>query len=208
MGSMTPTVLLVPVKAWPRAKTRLRVPGLASPSLAAAFAGDALDAALAARSVCEVVVVTDAPDFRPGGATVLPDQGGGDLNAALRSAAEEVRRRRPDVALAAMCADLPCLRAEDLDAALRAAAGGRAFVADADGTGTTLLVGAAGGSLEPHFGPGSADRHRASGATEITAALVRLRRDVDTDADLAAALRLGVGPHTRSALTVAQTAGD
>lgn len=205
MGPMTPTVLLVPVKAWPRAKTRLRVAGVQSPALAAGFAADALAAAVRARCVAEVVVVTDVPDLRPAGVTVLGDRGAGDLNAALRAAAEEVRRRRRDAVVAAMCADLPCLRAADLDDALAEAAGRRAFVADADGTGTTLLVAAPGAVLDPHFGRDSAGAHRASGAVEITAPLATLRRDVDTDADLHEALVLGVGPSTRSALAAAST---
>ncbi|MGN6780834.1 MAG: 2-phospho-L-lactate guanylyltransferase [Marmoricola sp.] len=200
---MTSTVLLVPVKAWPRAKTRLRVAGVRSPALAASFAADALAAAVEARRVAEVVVVTDVPDLRPAGVTVLGDRGRGDLNAALRAAAEEVRRRRPDAAVAAMCADLPCLRAEDLDDALTEATGRRAFVADADGTGTTLLVAAPGDVLDPHFGRHSALAHRASGAVEISAPLATLRRDVDTDTDLHQALVLGVGPSTRSALAAA-----
>lgn len=207
MAAMTPTVLLVPVKAWPRAKTRLRVAGVQSPALAAGFAADALAAATRARSIVEVVVVTDAADLRPAGARVVADRGEGDLNAALRSAADEVRRLRPDAAVAAMCADLPCLREADLDEALAEAAGRRAFVADAEGTGTTFLVAGAGQALDPRFGPGSAEGHRSSGAVEITAPLVTLRRDVDTDTDLRAALHLGVGPHTRSAIDGAGSAG-
>ena len=43
----------------------------------------------------------------------------------------------------------------------------RAFTADAEGTGTTFLLAAAGTALEPRFGGGSAERHRASGAVPL-----------------------------------------
>ena len=59
---------------------------------------------------------------------------------------------------------------------------------------------ASGAALEPRFGGGSAARHRASGAVPLDGAWPSLRRDVDTAADLAAALHLGVGAHTRAAL--------
>jgi 2-phospho-L-lactate guanylyltransferase len=193
-------VLIVPVKAWPRAKSRLDVPGVAVPELAAAFAADALHAALRARHVAEVVVVTDAEDFAFEGVHVVADRGNGDLNAALRAAADDVLRRSPGVSIAAMCADLPCLLTSDLDTALEQAAGRRAYVADVEGTGTTLLVAPAGAALDPRFGAGSAVRHGASGAVPIDAEVPTLRRDVDTDVDLAAAVALGPGHRTRAVL--------
>lgn len=200
---MTPFVLLVPVKAWPRAKSRLEVPGVAVPELAAAFAADALHSARLARQVREVVVVTDSDAFTADGVTVVADRGSGDLNAALRAAVEDVAARHGgDVSVAAMCADLPCLLTADLDAALEQAHahGGRAYVADAEGTGTTLLAAPAGIALDPRFGVGSAASHGASGAAAIDLAVPTLRRDVDTRVDLASAVTLGVGPHTRAVL--------
>jgi 2-phospho-L-lactate guanylyltransferase len=97
-----------------------------------------------------------------------------------------------------MLADLPCLRTPDLETALSQAAaqGRRAFVADAAGTGTTLLAAPAGVELDPRFGPGSAAAHAASGAHAITGPLASLRLDVDTTDDLDRALRLGAGPET------------
>ncbi|MGN6252230.1 MAG: 2-phospho-L-lactate guanylyltransferase [Marmoricola sp.] len=204
---MPRTVLLVPVKAWPRAKSRLRVEGVEASALAAAFAADALAAALAATEVSEVVVVTDAEAFSVEGVRVLADRGDGDLNRALSIAAEEIVAHRPGRAVAAMCADLPCLRSEDLDAAVAGAAGRRAFLADADGTGTTLLMAAPHTPLDPRFGVGSAARHRASGALALDLPLASLRRDVDTDGDLAAALTLGVGPRTAAVLDAAAVGG-
>jgi len=60
-----------------------------------------------------------------------------------------------------------------------------------------LLTGV-GTELSPRFGPGSAQAHRASGAVELTGAWPGLVRDVDTEADLRAALALGAGPRTRA----------
>jgi 2-phospho-L-lactate guanylyltransferase len=50
--------------------------------------------------------------------------------------------------------------------------------------------------LDPRFGPGSAAAHAASGARPLHGDWPTLRRDVDTDADLADAARLGLGPRT------------
>jgi 2-phospho-L-lactate/phosphoenolpyruvate guanylyltransferase len=53
-----------------------------------------------------------------------------------------------------------------------------------------------GGDLDPHFGPGSAVAHAASGARPLDGDWPSLRRDVDTPADLTAAARLGLGPRS------------
>jgi 2-phospho-L-lactate guanylyltransferase len=99
---------------------------------------------------------------------------------------------------AALTADLPALRPIELAAALRAAAQrpGRSFVADAPGSGTVLLAASPGMLLEPRFGPGSAAAHAASGARRLAGRWPTVRRDVDTPADLAAAVELGVGRYT------------
>ena len=59
-----------------------------------------------------------------------------------------------------------------------------------------LLAAPAGVLLDPRFGGDSAAAHAASGAVALTGAWPSLRRDVDTADDLAAAVRLGVGPRT------------
>ncbi len=203
--------LLVPVKALERAKSRLvvsshghRVP------LMRAFALDAITAATRSDLVRTVYVVTDEPDLDIEGTIALPDEGEGDLNRALVHAALRVRLLDPTLAVAAMCADLPCLRTDDLDDALRVGLTPRWFVADAAGTGSSLLAAGPGVDLEPHFGPGSAARHEASGAVPVRADVATLRRDVDTLEDLDHARLLGVGAHTAAALamTEASTPGD
>lgn len=189
--------LLVPVKDGGNAKSRLGVGEDGQRGrLMMAFARDSVVAAQRCAAI-EVFVVGDAVGLADLvddlGAAVLPDEGEGDLNRALHRAAARVAG--PGRGVAVMLADLPCLRSADLDEAFGLATG-RSFVADADGTGTTLLIAPAGQDLDPHFGAGSAAAHRASGAVEIGQHLASLRRDVDTTADLEAALRYGVGIHT------------
>jgi 2-phospho-L-lactate guanylyltransferase len=118
------------------------------------------------------------------------------LNAALAFGADRLRERNRRGVVGALQADLPALRATELAEAVGRAAGRRAFCADQPGTGTTLLLAAAGGPLAPRFGAGSAAAHAASGAVEVGAELDSLRCDVDTPEDLAAATRIGLGPWT------------
>jgi len=198
--------LLVPVKTLARAKTRLEAPdGGARERLMRAFALDAIAAATQCSAVARVYVVTDEPGFDGRATTRLEDRGEGDLNLALTQAAREVRLLDPTTAVAAMCADLPCLHAEDLADALAAGMTPRWFVSDAAGTGTTLLAAGPGIDLAPHFGVESATRHESSGATPVRAEVPTLRQDVDTEADLSAARALGVGSHTLQALAEAPT---
>jgi 2-phospho-L-lactate guanylyltransferase len=201
--------LLMPVKTLALAKSRLEVPqpGQREP-LMRAFALDALSAASRSGSVAQVYVVTDEPGFEIDGAVRLPDEGDGDLNRALHRASLRVRLLDPSAGVAAMCADLPCLRTEDLDTALAAGLTPRWFVADASGSGTTLLAAGPGTDLDPHFGVASARRHEDSGARAVRAEVPTLRMDVDTETDLDAARALGLGPHSRAALDPDPAAED
>ena len=192
--------LLVPVKNGRGAKTRLGgVDTSGRGELMAAFARDAITAARRTPLV-EVYVVGDVAALRQLGreldVRVLPDEGNGDLNQALRRAA--VRVAQPGRGVAVMLGDLPCLRTDDLELAL--ALEGRAYVADAAATGTTLLLTAPGAELDPRFGRDSARAHAASGAREIAGDLASLRLDVDTNEDLDRAITLGVGTHTAATL--------
>ncbi len=190
-----PVTLIVPVKDGMPAKTRLQI-STDRRELMRAFARDAVAAARDS-ALAEVTVVGD-PSLGDLGVPVLPDAGAGDLNAALRSAVAEIAAGSP---VAVMLADLPCLRTDELDTALATALryGGRCFVADAAGTGTTLLV-ATSGDLDPRFGADSARRHLESGARALTDPLPTLRQDVDTAGDLEQAMLLGVGPATAAFL--------
>lgn len=193
--------VVVPVKLLAQAKTRLQAYGdEGRADLALAFAADVVAAARACPAVAHVLVVTDdaraAGRLAGPGVQVVPDVPAAGLDAALAHGAEVLVRLDATVGVAALSSDLPALRADDLAAAL-SGADRRALVADASGTGTTLLAVPPGEPLAPSYGPGSGQRHRASGAVDLDAA-PGLRRDVDTPADLSEALRLGVGPHTEA----------
>ena len=208
----TPTdrfAVLVPVKPPAFAKSRLRDLGDdARRDLAAAFAVDTVTAAAACPLVDRVLVVTDDHELARGladlGVDVIPDGTSDDLNGTLALAAAEMHRRRPDLRLVALCADLPALRPEDLAAALAAAPTDvMAFVADADGIGTTAVVAPSLDLFRPAFGPASRQRHLDAGAHEVDGVDVpTLRRDVDDRDDLVEALRLGVGRSTSLVTTL------
>jgi 2-phospho-L-lactate guanylyltransferase len=227
--------ILIPIKRLDGAKTRLRgaLTGVSHRRLVVAMTLDTVTAALACPVAGRVVVVTDDPAaedaVRALGAEVVPDLPDAGLNQALAYAATVVRPKAATAALpgvAALAADLPALRSAELADALRAAAAvawppsgslpsatalstgapTRAFVPDAGGTGTVLLAAPPGARLEPCFGPGSAGAHLNSGAILLAGEWPGLRRDVDTAADLAAAVVLGLGVHT--AAVVAETSRD
>ena len=197
--------MIVPVKQTSKGKSRLStLTDIHRRELALAFALDTVAAAVAAAGVRRVVVVTNDPDgalFARLGADVLPDEPDAGLNAAFVHGAHQVAHRDATSGLLALAGDLPALTSEVLSVVLAAAPPGRWFVADSVGTGTTAL-GASGTRLSPSFGPHSRAAHRASGATEVVLpGLARMRRDVDTEVDLWDAVRLGVGAHTREALS-------
>ena len=195
--------VVVPAKRLAVAKTRLRPltsarddAEAAHRELVLALLADTVAAAVACPAVGTVVVVTDDPAaagvVRTLGARVVADEPDRGLNPALEHGA----RTAPGPAVAALSSDLPALRPEELAAALGAAAGSaRAFVADAQGTGTTLLT-TVDTELLPRFGPRSAEAHLVGGATALSGTWPGLLRDVDTESDLRAALALGAGPRT------------
>jgi 2-phospho-L-lactate/phosphoenolpyruvate guanylyltransferase len=195
--------VVVPVKRLRLAKTRLSAVGDAGrQALALAFALDVVQATLASAVVRRVLVITDdavaATALAALGADVRSDRPDAGLNPALEHGAAVLRAADGTLGVATISSDLPALRAQDVTAALRQTRE-RAFVADSAGSGTTLLAAVAAVPLRPAYGPGSAALHRASGARELPGS-AGLRRDVDTPADLAEAVTLGVGPATRAAL--------
>jgi 2-phospho-L-lactate guanylyltransferase len=204
--------VVLPLKGGVGAKSRLD----ASPALATAIALDCLDAVLGCPVVRRAVVVT--PDEAVAGAAaaagadvVRESRPGAGLLPAL---ADGLGAAQGPVAV--LLGDLPALRSPDLsaalreaDRALRAADGANggdggppamAFVPDAEGDGTVLLAGLDPRAMRPSFGPASADAHARAGARRLDLTLPRLRRDVDTRADLATAAALGVGPRTAAVL--------
>jgi 2-phospho-L-lactate guanylyltransferase len=193
---------VVPLKETPEAKQRLRVPSGLRTALALAFAADTVTALLESRHVHEVVVVGGrglAPALlaSPALHRVADVRG---LNAAVE-AGVRVARQRSGRGVLVLHADLPCLRAGEVDALLEQASPDAASaLADADGDGTTALLLPPGVTLPPTFGPGSHARHLAAGARPVTGELASVRRDVDTVEHLETARLLGVGPHTAAVL--------
>ncbi|MEV0680384.1 2-phospho-L-lactate guanylyltransferase [Actinosynnema sp. NPDC050436] len=190
--------LVVPVKTLHRAKTRLVGVTDDRPALALAFALDTIAAALPV--VRGVLAVTEdaavAAELRAMGvASVAGPEG---LNEALRFGAAVLRARDRGSVVGALQADLPALRTDELAAALGAARG-RASCPDRQGTGTTLLLSAPGGDLDPRFGAGSARAHAAD-AQVLLGPWPSLRCDVDTAEDLELATGLGLGPRSAAAL--------
>lgn len=196
---MTDTVAVIPLKPLLRAKTRLGFDAATRTRLAHAFATDVVSACQRCAQIGEVRVVGALPVGLE--ARHIDDPGRG-LNAALVAATVGLAARTP---VLAVMGDLPCLQEEDLSALLAACAelpegpGAGSMVADTAGTGTTC-VWSLRGRFHPQFGPRSRAHHRAGGLVELSGAgLHRVRRDVDSVADLADALRMGAGAATTAA---------
>ena len=199
--------LVLPVKGGPAAKSRLATASPRRTALARALALDCLSAALASSSVDAVLVVSPDPDVLAeaegrGARGVREHPSRSGLDAAV---SHGLAHARPGP-VAVLLADLPCLRAADLNAGLAACSGAldggaeAVVVPDASGTGTVLLAALDARDVSPAFGPASAAAHERRGAVRLDLDLPRLRRDVDTPDDLTEALRLGVGPATEAAL--------
>ncbi|KUI18544.1 2-phospho-L-lactate guanylyltransferase [Mycolicibacterium acapulense] len=201
--------LVIAVKRLAAAKTRLAPVFSATTreKVVLAMLIDTITAASAVSAIGSVTVVT--PDEVAAeaagrlGARVLtdptPDNHPDPLNNAIAAAEAEVRHETPNVAV--LQGDLPALQAHELTAAVAASRKHpRSFVGDRHGTGTSALF-AFGVALNPQFGADSAQRHRRSGALELTGAWPGLRCDIDTPDDLLVARGLGVGAATTAAIT-------
>lgn len=203
--------VVLPVKGGPGAKSRLAAPSARRSLLARAFALDCLSSAVQCSGLVDRVLVVsgdpavlaDAADLGAQGVREGPSCSGLD-DAVTEGVA--AARLGP---VAVLLADLPCLRPDDLRTGLAACSqalddGARSVVVpDASGAGSVLLAALEPAALRPAFGPGSAAAHVRAGAVRLDLDLPRLRRDVDTAEDLAAAVRLGVGAHTVAALDLA-----
>ena len=198
LGVVPPLVsLVIPVKSGPGAKSRLVGDAEDRRALASAIALDTVEAARASGAVGELVVVGGLPVPLPG-VRVIDDPGAG-LLAAIESGLAALDADRPT---AVLLGDVPALQPEELSRALAAAdEHDRAFVPDAEGTGTTLIVARAGVPHAARFGAASAARHRAEGYVELELPpLSGLRRDIDTREQLEAAASLVLGGRTRELL--------
>ena len=202
---------VVALKAGDLVKSRLApLPQPLRRRLAWTMAVDTLHAL--ARSVEAVCVVSDQPALAHrltraglGSVEVVAEVRPAGLNGALRTGADHLRRVGLPRVLACV-GDLPALRPGSVATVLSgAAAYGRAYLPDATGVGTTMLLAGADVALAPHFQGRSAAAHHSSGATPLTddrlgAGVADARRDVDSEVDLADAAGLGLGPATRALL--------
>jgi 2-phospho-L-lactate guanylyltransferase len=199
--------VIMPIKPWDGAKSRLHPEAGVRIALARAFAQDALDAVLGCAEVGRVAVVTNGNEVsehaRSVGAVVVRESsvsGADPLGTAVELGAAWAQEHHPDDAVAVIPADLPSMTSSDLGQLLTdALMHPLAFVADANGDGTTILSAQRPELLRAGYGPGSAERHRSFGAVELHAP-AGLRRDVDEFHELIEAQDLGVGVQTSAAL--------
>jgi 2-phospho-L-lactate guanylyltransferase len=192
--------VVIPVKPAARGKSRLTVEGVDRIALARAIALDTIAAAASCVLVARVLVVTDDPALPLHAADIpglrfVPEGDARGLNAAVAAGMEAAGERMPR---AALLGDLPALRPDDLADALRlAAALDRGVVADAEGTGSTLVTVGAGVTWASAFGNGSFAAHQEIGCLPLDVPPgSSLRRDVDTAEQLQAAAGWGLGPRT------------
>ena len=183
------TSIVIPVRGT-GAKSRLDHP--LRVELARAMA---LDTIAAAVQVADVIVVTDETmrlDAESLGARTVADPESG-LNRAIESGLALVTGTS-----AVLLGDIPGLDPAELRAALTAAAAHpRAMVADADGTGTVLVVAQPGTPHRVAFGVGSRGAHLANGYVELLDPWPTLRRDIDRAEHLHG---LTLGPRTAALL--------
>ncbi|WZH38501.1 MAG: 2-phospho-L-lactate guanylyltransferase [Microbacterium enclense] len=199
--------VVVPVKPAALGKTRLTVATSDREALARAIALDTIAAVASTARVTRVLVVTDDAEVRTQVAQwpavdVIAEGDVRGLDAAIALGADAAG---VGAARAALLGDVPALRPHDLEAALTLAGDvERGLVSDAEGTGSTLVTARPGAVWVSAFGADSAARHRLLGCTDLAVPREStLRRDVDTAAQLAEAVALGVGPRTAAVLRAA-----
>ena len=101
------------------------------------------------------------------GALVVDDHGHPGINAAARWGARHCGAGR---GIAVIVSDLPCLTPGSLETALAAAEPhATSFLADLDGTGTTMWCATASHAVDPHFGVDSRAAHLAAGDVDLVA---------------------------------------
>jgi 2-phospho-L-lactate guanylyltransferase len=178
------TVAVLPVKSFPRAKSRTELPE----DDRAALAESMLAGVLRGLAGMEVVLVTREPRAvaLAAGATVVHDEHEAGHNAA---ALLGIRAARGADRVVLVPGDCPLLDAGELEDLLDRAGPGVTIVPDRHGTGTNALVLDPPDVLAPSFGPGSLARHaalaRAAGARVRIIDVPSLAFDVDTPDDLA-----------------------
>ena len=180
------TYAVLPVKSFPRAKSRTQLQAAERASLAESMVRAVLTALEQVRGLDGLLVVTREPSLA--GLDVVPDPHETSHSAAAALGIAEAQRRGADRVLL-VPGDCPLLDPAEVDALLASAGAGVTIVPDRHGTGTNALVLAPPDAMAPSFGPGSCERHaalaRAAGVPARIARVPSLAFDVDTPADLA-----------------------
>ena len=180
-------------------KTRLNMPQQIRRALSLAMLGDVVSAAAAVGATHVVTADAEAEAIAAElGAATVADEGGGQ-GAAVAAALAQL----DSGPVLIVNADVPCIRAGDLEALLAATPpGGVAVVEARDGT-TNALSLPAPAVFAALYGPGSAARFRAHagglGLEAVVAVVPNLADDVDTVDDLER-FRRRCGPRTQACL--------
>lgn len=208
---MTAWSVLVPVKPWRLAKSRLTLPEGQRYEVARAMTLDTLEALTAARLVGSVLVVSADSEVRSlavslGGRVIEdgPSASVDGLNVAVRLGRAWLAKEQPSAPVAVVPTDLPGLTSATFDALLEELGPSkRQHVVDMNGSGTTVLVAPGPLALVPAFGIGSAQAHSTLGSYARLDVDERLRRDVDTLDDWQACMvgRVPMGRHVKQAST-------
>ena len=184
------TIAILPIKSFPRAKTRTELDAGPRAQLAESMAASVLQALAQVRGLDGIIVVTREPRAiaLAGGTIVVEDPDEVSHSAAALLGIAEARRRGARRVLL-VPGDCPLLDAGEVDALLAQAGPGVTVVPDRHGTGTNALVLDPPDVMVPSFGPGSCERHvahaREAGADVRVVEVPSLAFDVDTPADLA-----------------------
>lgn len=189
-GAQPPVPIVgLPIRSWRGANQRLaqRLNPAARRVLAEAMASRT--ARTAEEAGGRLLVVSSAPEVlrwaADGGRRAIPEPEEGGLNGAARAVAEfAVRRGRPWLILHS---DLPCLVAEEVAGAIRAARAGMKVLAPSYDGGTSVHGGAGPGRFS--YGPGSFHRHLRAGPPPLVLARLGFLLDMDSPADLETARR-------------------
>lgn len=184
---------LVPIKAFSKAKTRLRSALTADQcaALARHMATDVVTALRKASILQGITLLGEEPVVarfaREQNCDYLADTPGADLSANLDNAADYLKLAGVDILLV-LPSDLPMLRAADIDEVLNQHAGGLSICPASRDGGTNALVLSPPGAIEFCFGHDSARRHlEAAAAAELSSAQITraaFSRDIDTPDDL------------------------
>ena len=208
-----PTLAVLPIKSFGRAKQRLggAVEGVERHALAEAMAGDVVEALGSVRGLDGVIVVSSEWAGEDVEVVHDPDEAGQSA-AAARGVRAAVARGAQRVLL--VPGDCPALDPDEVATLLDTAGLGVVIVPDRHGSGTNALLIEPPTVVGPAFGPGSFARHaalaHAAGARVRVAHAPSLELDVDTPGDLEAlraALDARAGGAARTRALLARLAG-